>query len=62
MGPNDSGYLGGDNNGDGLMPGPPVDTPMESVLSKLSSMLEECLFYMVDWVNRTEIFRVIPVS
>lgn len=38
------------------------ESTMDSILSKLTSMLEECLFHMVDWVNRTEIFSIIRVS
>lgn len=42
--------------------GTPMDSAFENVLCKLSSMLENCLFHMVDWVNRTEIFGILPVG
>uniref|UniRef100_A0A5K3FEM2 NR LBD domain-containing protein n=1 Tax=Mesocestoides corti TaxID=53468 RepID=A0A5K3FEM2_MESCO len=63
--PNDGVFMSPDNEGGpsslGLSAALP-DSPLENVLCKLFSMLEDCLFHMVDWVNRTEVFRVIPVE
>lgn len=64
MNPMDGGFMSPDNGGtlDGLCLAGAPDSPLDNILCKLSSMLEDCLFHMVDWVNRTEIFRVIRVS
>ncbi|KAL7062816.1 hypothetical protein AAHC03_01675 [Spirometra sp. Aus1] len=40
----------------------PMDSLLESILCKLSCMIESYLFHLVDWMNRTELFRVIPVE
>ncbi|KAM7540921.1 hypothetical protein Aperf_G00000026874 [Anoplocephala perfoliata] len=59
------GYMSSDNGSgsDGVgFPTFGYESTMDSVLCKLTSMLEECLFHMVDWVNRTEIFSIIRVE
>nr|CDS32730.1 hypothetical protein HmN_000456520 [Hymenolepis microstoma] len=56
----EGGRVGGEQHGNGYS-GFNLDN-MDSVLGILTSMLEECLFHMVDWVNRTEIFRIIRVE
>lgn len=65
LNPVEGGFMSPDNgsgpDGLGLAAAAP-DSPLDNILCKLSSMLEDCLFHMVDWVNRTEIFRVIRVS
>ncbi|KAL5111915.1 Serine/threonine-protein phosphatase 6 catalytic subunit [Taenia crassiceps] len=61
----EGGFLSSDNGSgpDGLgLATAASDSPLDNILCKLSSMLEDCLFHMVDWVNRTEIFRVIRVE
>ncbi|KAL5967326.1 hypothetical protein TSMEX_004928 [Taenia solium] len=61
----EGGFMSPDNgsgpDGLGLAAAAP-DSPLDNILCKLSSMLEDCLFHMVDWVNRTEIFRVIRLT
>ncbi|VDK22564.1 unnamed protein product [Taenia asiatica] len=65
LNPVEGGFMSPDNgsgpDGLGLAAAAP-DSPLDNILCKLSSMLEDCLFHMVDWVNRTEIFRVIRVE
>lgn len=65
LNPVEGGFMSPDNGGgpDGLgLAAATPDSPLDNILCKLSSMLEDCLFHMVDWVNRTEIFRVIRVE
>ncbi|VUZ42220.1 unnamed protein product [Hymenolepis diminuta] len=56
----EGGRVGGERQGNGYSSFT-LDN-VDSVLGILTSMLEECLFHMVDWVNRTEIFRIIRVE
>ncbi|VDM31346.1 unnamed protein product [Hydatigera taeniaeformis] len=65
LNPVEGGFMSPNNGGgpDGLsLAAAAPDSPLDNILCKLSSMLEDCLFHMVDWVNRTEIFRVIRVE
>lgn len=37
-------------------------TTTEYLMCSLCCLLENCLFYLVDWMGQTELFKIIPVS
>ncbi|CAL8080787.1 unnamed protein product [Calicophoron daubneyi] len=39
-----------------------TDTATEYMLCSLCCLLENCLFYLVDWMGQVELFKVIPVA
>lgn len=39
-----------------------INPYLDDLLSSLCSLLETCLFYLVDWMAQIESFKVLPVS